>query len=324
MKYRVEDSRKRERWCRYIWQLGGSSASVSATSWSREGFASATMWSFVHLVLGCVVTAFRITGFLLSVLWERAVSQPPTPALPQAGPVEQTGTTRDNMSRESGTRGKIAVIGGGIAGCGAAWALTEDGFDVHLFEAEQVVGGNAKTHTWPDQITTGLSVLAWPAMYFRNYQKLLASFGIEQTEVELGFFVRDVDGRSYDTGNPEEELNREHANDFKAWERMIDVTRKVNSFFIREPEGTPASLYNMSMLNPLNVVPLWLVSRAFGVSAKFWTSVVVPMYASTFLSVDLDSVCSRAFKPIIPELAEARGEGMGLCVCVGRGEEGER
>lgn len=282
------------------------------------------MWSFVHLVLGCVVTAFRITGFLLSVLWERAVSQPPTPALPQAGPVEQTGTTRDNVSRESGTRGKIAVIGGGIAGCGAAWALTEDGFDVHLFEAEQVVGGNAKTHTWPDQITTGLSVLAWPEMYFRNYQKLLASFAIEQTEVELGFFVRDIDGRSYDTGNPEEELNREHANDFKAWERMIDVTRKVNSFFIREPEGTPASLYNMSMLNPLNVVPLWLVSRAFGVSAKFWTSVVVPMYASTFLSVDLDSVCSRAFKPIIPELAEARGEGMGLCVCVGRGEEGER
>ena len=41
---------------------------------------------------------------------------------------------------------KVGVIGGGIAGHGCAYTLSESpGFEVHLFEDREDFGGNAKT-----------------------------------------------------------------------------------------------------------------------------------------------------------------------------------
>lgn len=56
-----------------------------------------------------------------------------------------------------GAKQRVAVIGGGIAGCGAAWALRKSGHDVVLYEERDVLGGNAKTHTWdiPGKPITG-------------------------------------------------------------------------------------------------------------------------------------------------------------------------
>ena len=42
----------------------------------------------------------------------------------------------------------VAVIGGGIAGCGTAWSLRKSGFKVTLFEARQQISGNARTFDW--------------------------------------------------------------------------------------------------------------------------------------------------------------------------------
>ena len=53
--------------------------------------------------------------------------------------------------------GKVAVIGGGIAGCGAAWALARDGYEVTLYEARAHVSGNARTFDW-DGFSDGRTV----------------------------------------------------------------------------------------------------------------------------------------------------------------------
>lgn len=55
------------------------------------------------------------------------------------------------------SRQRVAVIGGGIAGCGAAWALKQSGHEVVLYEERETLGGNAKTFTWdsPGNPTTG-------------------------------------------------------------------------------------------------------------------------------------------------------------------------
>ncbi len=58
--------------------------------------------------------------------------------------------------------GAVAVIGGGIAGVGAAYALAKSGYAVTIFEAENVLGGSAKTFLWQTKggnegIRTGLS-----------------------------------------------------------------------------------------------------------------------------------------------------------------------
>lgn len=62
---------------------------------------------------------------------------------------------------------KIAVIGGGAAGCCAAWHLKQREFDVELFEKEPHLGG--RTHTWRNDelaINTG-------AGFFTNFYPLL-------------------------------------------------------------------------------------------------------------------------------------------------------
>ena len=68
--------------------------------------------------------------------------------------------------------GSVAVIGGGIAGCSAAWALARAGYKVTLFEARQQVSGNARTFDW-DGFSDGrtvkscVSVTAWPPVLYK-------------------------------------------------------------------------------------------------------------------------------------------------------------
>ena len=53
---------------------------------------------------------------------------------------------------ESGTiLRRIAIVGGGISGLGAAWALhhNPDRFDFRLYEAQAQIGGNAITVDMP-------------------------------------------------------------------------------------------------------------------------------------------------------------------------------
>ena len=75
---------------------------------------------------------------------------------------------------------KVAVIGGGIAGCGAAWALSLSGFDVTLYEAREQISGNARTFTWDFSPYRGwgatvescVSVTAWPPIFYKVRKKL--------------------------------------------------------------------------------------------------------------------------------------------------------
>lgn len=181
------------------------------------------------------------------------------------------------------------MIGGGIAGCGAAWSLHRAGFEVELFEAGPTLGGNAKTHAWQVEggtVTTGLSVLAWPGELFRNYRCLLAHLNIATEPVELRFLVRSGD----DTYVPgcSDGLARRFADDFGRWRRMVAWVARINHALHGQPEVE--SLYHASAINPLGVIPLRDLARAFGISSAFWAEIVVPLHSATFLTTDLDRV----------------------------------
>ena len=70
----------------------------------------------VFAALWCI----RVVAFLSSVAWDRWVT-----GADASVPLPER--------REGVSRGKIAIVGGGIAGCGAAWALARDGFEVVRF-----------------------------------------------------------------------------------------------------------------------------------------------------------------------------------------------
>ena len=124
---------------------------------------------------------------------------------------------RRRQQQPPGATGRrVCVVGGGIAGAGAAWSLRRSGFDVTLYEQKPALGGNAKSHGWQvplkagasagasssaggdgvaapaattREVRTGLSVLAWPGELFHTYNALLAHLGIETVEHVLRFFV---------------------------------------------------------------------------------------------------------------------------------------
>ena len=231
-----------------------------------------TLLGLLRALSGALSLLYHLACFVLSALLERCNVC--------------TGGRRSSPMR--GKAGKVAVVGGGIAGSGAAWALQADGFDVQIFEQASSLGGNAKTFDWPDGKRTGLSVLAWPSDYFHNYTALLSRLGVEHESVNLGFHVRDPDGRDFRHGDLSSPLMQHHATCIARWQRMVRWVRSVNNLFHCFPSRK--SLYDLNLLNPLNVIPLRWLSVIFGVSRECWDHVIVPVYASTFLTIELDMV----------------------------------
>ncbi|CAF1451866.1 unnamed protein product [Rotaria magnacalcarata] len=195
----------------------------------------------------------------------------------------------------------IAIVGGGIGGVGAAYALLHSGYkNVTIYEARENLGGNARTHVWQinknKNITTGLSVLAWPEV-FRNYIHLLNALSIETTTVELPFFIHNRDENTFFAHAKQDVHTQQYNTDLQRWKRMIDIVRYVSEFF----HDRETSLYHFSLLNPFNYISMRLLSLLFGISTRFWNNIVVPMYATTFLSTNLSFIPS-AILPTVDRL----------------------
>lgn len=91
---------------------------------------------------------------------------------------------------------KIAIIGAGISGLGAAWAL-KDTADVTVYEQDGRAGGHAHTHVFDYQgheTAVDLGFIVYNAM---NYPNLIAFFdelGVETQASDMSFAVSDPAG----------------------------------------------------------------------------------------------------------------------------------
>ena len=87
---------------------------------------------------------------------------------------------------------KIAVIGSGIAGLSAAWALSQK-YQVSLFEAENRLGGHSNTHTLPDGYGNMLPVdtgfIVYNTHNYPNLVKFFEATGVATEESDMSFAV---------------------------------------------------------------------------------------------------------------------------------------
>eukprot|EP00461_Guttulinopsis_vulgaris_P004575 UN04577 len=246
----------------------------------------------------------------------------------------------------------VAVIGGGIAGVSAAWILSRLNIHVELFEKKGLVGGNATTIDWdvnlpttttkhtnielpsPTQvqktlIRTGLSVLAWPTLYFRNYIMLLKRLGVSTTSVELPFTVGVEQQQSQDddetqkehktttttpkvkyfqNDNHNSELYKIYRKDIDAWLDLIDLIRAIGNVAHGTDDVSP-TLYAASILNPFNYISLSTMMKLYGISQTFYDDVFVAVYSSSFLTADisdLPAIIAPIIHDIIPLNAAAK------------------
>ncbi len=205
---------------------------------------------------------------------------------------------------------RVAIIGGGIAGFGCAWALQRAGLEATVYEREPTLGGNAKTWTWDVSgraVTTGLSVLAWPRRYFHNYERLLEELRVPtEPTPPLRFFVKS--GRDEYAHGVETAASRRFADDLARWERAVATIRKTNAFFAGRSASEPGSLYETSATNPLNITRLRDLLRATGVSQAFWDKVFVPIHSSSFLAANLDGL-PASIAPVLEDIVSLRSGG---------------
>ena len=220
---------------------------------------------------------------------------------------------------------KVAVIGGGIAGCGAAWALTQSGFDVVLYEARPQVSGNARTFEWDFTpyrkhlpasehfVKSCVSVTAWPPILYKNYTCLLEHLGIETVHQPLSWFINSkVPGYEgilweADPAVHDGSLRKVFEKDFRLYKRVVDFTQAVTDFFTLRWApwrwNDTMSMYDkhqgFGMLNPMTVVPLYSLFRAVGGSDEWWDIIFTPQYTASFLVDEL-----RPFPAIFGPLIE--------------------
>ncbi|MDE2886322.1 MAG: NAD(P)-binding protein, partial [Chloroflexota bacterium] len=91
---------------------------------------------------------------------------------------------------------RIAIVGGGVSGLGAAWALHHhpDRFDFRLFEAQDRIGGNAVTVDMPQDdgssIPFDISVTACIPSVYHHILLVMKRFGIELVDTRFSYSVK--------------------------------------------------------------------------------------------------------------------------------------
>ena len=91
---------------------------------------------------------------------------------------------------------KIAVIGSGISGLGAAWAL-RDTADVTVFEKEDRLGGHACTHTFDYDgaaMDVDLGFIVYNGLNYPNLIGFFDALGVATEASDMSFSVSDPKG----------------------------------------------------------------------------------------------------------------------------------
>ena len=97
---------------------------------------------------------------------------------------------------------RICIVGGGIGGLGAACTLLRhpNRFDVHVFEKNDRLGGNAVTVDIPQAegppVPIDISVTAFIPSVYQNYMELMKLCGIEHVPTRFSYTVH-YDGGVY-------------------------------------------------------------------------------------------------------------------------------
>jgi predicted NAD/FAD-binding protein len=181
---------------------------------------------------------------------------------------------------------RLAVIGAGITGLGAAWLLGQK-HEVVLFEAEPRLGGHSNTVTvaapeGPIPIDTGFIV--YNTASYPNLISLFDRLGVETTETSMSFAVSMDGGRYEYSGNGIGGLIGQSGNVASPahWRMIGEIFR-----FFREASAVRASSLSLDV-----TLGDWLDER--GYSERFIHAHIVPMAAAIW-STPADEVLGFPF-----------------------------
>ncbi len=187
---------------------------------------------------------------------------------------------------------RIAIVGGGISGLGAAWALHHhpDRFDFRLFEARERIGGNAVTAEMPQDgggsIPFDISVTACIPSVYHHIVLLMERFGIDLVDTRFSYSVK-YRGRIY-AHDFDSEIRDELRPEIAKFQRILGRLHRFGRL------SRSRSKF-LNALNPFNYVSMGTVLNLAGLSGDFRYQVLKPMFVNFLMATNVFDMPAALF-----------------------------
>ena len=187
---------------------------------------------------------------------------------------------------------RIAIVGGGISGLGAAWALNHhpDRFDFRLFEAEDEIGGNAVTADMPQDEGTSIpfdiSVTACIPSVYQHVLLLMKEFGIELIDTKFSYSVKyrgRIYGHDFDS-----DISEELRTEIAKFQRLLKSLHWFGQL-------TRARSKFLNSLNPFNYISMGTVLNMGGFSGDFRYKILKPMFVNFLMATNVFDMPASLF-----------------------------
>ncbi|KAH7392524.1 amine oxidase-like protein [Pyrenochaeta sp. MPI-SDFR-AT-0127] len=176
-------------------------------------------------------------------------------------------------------RKRIAIVGSGISGLSALWALRNTSHQIHIFEKEDRLGGHTNTVTWTHNgretpVDTGFIVLNTAT--YPNFIAFLDALRVKTVASEMTFGISRDAGAFEWSGTSAQALFAQPENALKPsfWRMIFDIVR-FNQFALDLLSAAPGS----SAASDAAEMSIGEYLRREGYSAAFRDDYLIPMTA---------------------------------------------
>ncbi|MCY3599798.1 MAG: NAD(P)-binding protein, partial [Gemmatimonadetes bacterium] len=186
----------------------------------------------------------------------------------------------------------IAIIGGGVSGLGAAWALHHDSerFDFRLFEAREQLGGNAVTVDMPQEdggaIPFDISVTACIPSVYQHFVVLLEQFGIDLIDTRFSYSVK-YRGGTY-AHDFDSDIREQLQLEIAKFQRILRLLHRFGRL-------THSRSKFVNGLNPFNYISMGTVLNVAGFSGDFRYKVLKPMFVNFLMATNVFDMPASLF-----------------------------
>ena len=187
---------------------------------------------------------------------------------------------------------RVAIVGGGISGLGAAWALNHhpDRFDFRLFEAQEQIGGNAITADMPQNgggsIPFDISVTACIPSVYDHIVLLMEQFGIELLDTKFSYSVK-YGGRIY-AHDFDSDIREQLQPEIERFQRLL---QRLHRFGWLSRSQSIA----LNALNPFNYISMGMLLNLGGFSGDFRYKILKPMFVNFLMATNVFDMPAALF-----------------------------
>lgn len=124
---------------------------------------------------------------------------------------------------------KVAIVGSGCAGLGAAWALRDSDYEIHVFEKAEKLGGHTNTQDWQhgdEMVPVDTGFIVMNTATYPNFIRFLKEVGVDPIDTSMTFGVSRDHG-AFEWSGEGQGIFAQRRNVFspRHWRMIFDIVR---------------------------------------------------------------------------------------------------